>query len=224
MCLIVLFYVVYPIPVCDSHEFPFSGSAKAGGGDTAVLRCCDWAVRRDHKMAVVKCCGVWPYRTPRRLSWGTGCKLDIYICVYIYLCGYLVCGCLWPPGSAAGVTSMRKWLKIRSFTLVEIVIFQNLFLSSRGWKNQLVEIFCGMESSKKKKRKKTNESRNIQFSKLHLQLPHASPCPAMPSFFSLDQASWGPGLLWWDSACMTATCDTSQEVSCQADLKLFRFG
>lgn len=87
MCLIVLFYVVYPIAVCDSHEFPFSGSAKAGGGDTAVLRCCDWAARRDHKMAVVKCCGVRPYRTPRRLSWGTGCKPDIYIymCVYIFM-------------------------------------------------------------------------------------------------------------------------------------------
>lgn len=80
-----------------------------------------------------------------------------YIYVYISLCGYLVCGCLGPPGSAAGVTSMRKWLKIRSFTLVEIVIFQNLFLSSRGWKNQLVEIFCGMESSKKKKKQKPNK-------------------------------------------------------------------
>lgn len=110
---------------------------------------------------------------------------------------------------------------------MEIVIFQNLFLSSRGWKNQLVKIFCGMESSKK--RKKTNEGRKAQFSKLHFQIPHTSPCPPelvehhQHPLFSLNQASQGPGLLWWDLGCMTATCDASQEVSCQADLKLFRF-
>lgn len=77
---------------------------------------------------------------------------------------------------------------------------QNLLLSSRGWKNQLVKIFCGMESSRKRKKKKI-EGRNSQFSKLHLHIPCSRLCPpSWPGGSSLCTelhrdfvpAGWGP--------------------------------
>lgn len=54
------------------------------------------------------------------------------------VCGYLG-GWLGLPGSTAGVRSWEKVAENRSFALVEIVIFHNLVLSSRRWKNQLVK-------------------------------------------------------------------------------------
>jgi len=59
-------------------------------------------------MALMRCCGSVPYRTPKSPSWGRGCKPGIYIYIYIYICGYLLCGWLGPPGSIARVRSWEK--------------------------------------------------------------------------------------------------------------------
>lgn len=87
---------------------------------------------------------------------------------------------------------------------MEIVIFQNLFLSSRGWKNQLVKIFCGMESSKKEKkqtRAETLNSANFIFSshtparalpgRWGIASPRSSPWPELHRGRSSHGGTWG---------------------------------
>lgn len=71
---------------------------------------------------------------------------------------------------------------------MEIVIFQNLFLSSRGWKNQLVKIFCGMESSKKKKKQMRAETLNSA----NFIFRSHTPAHALPSWWSITSTRSSP--------------------------------
>lgn len=109
---------------------------------------------------------------------------------------------------------------------------QNLLLSSRGWKNQLVKIFCGMESSRK--RKKKNLRAEILNSANFTCISHAPGCalragqeapasaPSCTGTSSLQAGALGVGLVVCSS---NLRCqDGSRDAAWQADLRLLCFG
>lgn len=182
-CLIVLRSL--PCALHDSHLL--GGSARAGGdGPSVQCQCWGQAGRGDH--AVGLCL--------MELPGAPGCNPDISIYIHEASSAWVAQTSWRSPG--------RKWLKIRSFALVEIVVFQNLHLSSRGWRNELFQIFPGLEIKRKRKKKKRAamlNSENLIFSS------HTLAC-----------ALWS----WWGITLLPD--QASQEVSCQAGVKLLRFG
>lgn len=153
-CLIVLRSLACALR--DSHLL--GGSARAGGdGPSVQCQCWGQAGRGDH--AVGLCL--------MELPGAPGCNPDISIYIHEASSAWVAQTSWRSPG--------RKWLKIRSFALVEIVVFQNLHLSSRGWRNELFQIFPGLEIKRKRKKKRGQQCSILKTS---FSVPTHRPVPS----------------------------------------------